>query len=297
MRDFRINWAVILALIVLLGFTYFSFMGVLYNQKYVNGDLVTASLFAAGVILIVAVCVVVMCVSRATRWKEIGTAGQVVFALIILAVFGVSAIPFTGFMKAIDSKQEISDAINNTQRIADEIDQAYNNYVDKRVAAYDAWLRADSTRYQNAGGSTDSVKIANLTTSLRNHLAPPKLAQCQNTRRDWLGKVQGMSVWNIKLPRNIQYLNEAAKSWKNEYVALSDISFDGNPPKLFEYPVNEDNPLKELGEFKNVSWVAIGAALLSFFFMLLPYIVTRPFIGGKESKNNNGQPGASVDYE
>ena len=295
MRDFKVNWAVILALIVLLGFTYFAFMGVLYN-KYVNGDLWKAGLFAGLVILIVAVCVVIMCVSRATRWKEIGTAGQVVFAVIILAVFGVSAVPFTGFMKAIDSKQEISDAIHNTKTLADEIDQSYNGYVDNRIITYDHWLHADSTRYENAAGKNDSVKMANLTTSLRNRLQPQSLAKCQSDRQLWLSTVQGMSVWNIMLPKNLDMLNNAVKEWKEEYVTLSDISYDGNPPELFDYKVYDENPLKELGEF-NISWVAIVAALLSFFFMLLPYIVTQPFIGSKEVKKDKGQPGTNVDYE
>lgn len=292
MRDFRINWAVILALIVLLGFTYFSFMGVLYN-KYINGDLLKASLFAGGVVLIVSICVVVMCVSRATRWKEIGTAGQVFFAMIILAVFGISAVPFTGFMKAIESKQKILVEINNTRAMADHIDQAYNSYVNDRVEAYKTWLNEDSTRYMNAGGDNDSEKIANLTTSLRNHLMPQSLEESQEKREVWLSEVQGMSVWNIQLPRNLDILNKASKTWNDEYVALSDISY-GDPLKLFEYKVNDENPLKVLGEF-NISWVAIAAALLSFFFMLLPYFLTQPFIGGKVGKREKGQP--EVDYE
>ena len=285
-------------MIVLLGFTYFSFMGALYN-KYVNGELWKAGLFAGAVILIVSICVVIMCVSRATRWKEIGKAGQVVFAVIILITFGVSAVPFTGFLNAIEKRQLIVEEISNTRIMADEIDQSYNKYVDNRINTYDYWLRADSTRYENAAGSSDSVKIANLTTSLRNRLQPQSLAKCQSERRAWLDSVQGMSIWNIMLPKNLDMLNKAAKSWKEEYVTLSDISYDGNPPELFPYKVNDETPLKELGKL-NTRWEAVLAALLSFFFMLLPYFVTRPFVGAKESnknKKNKGQPDAIVDYE
>ena len=108
-----------------------------------------------------------------------------------------------------------------------------------------------------------------------------------------------MSIWNIMLPKNLDMLNKAAKSWKEEYVTLSDISYDGNPPELFPYKVNDETPLKELGKL-NTRWEAVLAALLSFFFMLLPYFVTRPFVGAKESnknKKNKGQPDAIVDYE
>ena len=52
MRNFRFNWAVILALIVLLVFTYFSFLGALYND-YVNGDLLKGGIYALSVIIIV----------------------------------------------------------------------------------------------------------------------------------------------------------------------------------------------------------------------------------------------------
>lgn len=279
MRDFRINWAVILALVVLLGFTYFSFMGVLYNN-HVDGNLLKGCLYAIGVILIVSVCVVVMCVSKATRWKEIGTAGQIFFALVILAVFGLSAIPFTGFLRAIDSKEKIQNKIDQTKLAADSIDQSYNNYVAQRIKAYDEWLFAEPTRYADAGGSTSEVKIANLKTSLENHLKPQSLVTCQNDRKEWLSRMEGMSVWNIMLPKNLKVLGESVNKWSEDYVKLSNISFDGNPPILFKYEVINDNPLKELGEI-NVSWIAIIAALLAFFFMILPYIVTESFFGGR----------------
>ena len=283
MRNFRINWAVILALIVLLGFTYFSFMGVLYDNR-VNGDLLKGCLYALGVISIVSICVVVMCVSRATRWKEIGTAGQIVFALVILAVFGVSAIPFTGFTRAIKEKEKIQATINRTKQVADSVDMAYNTYVEERLANYEEWLRADSTRYLNAGGQSNEEKIANLKNSLENHLKPQSLAKCQSDRREWLSKIEGLSVWNIMLPRNLKNLVGSVRTWTDDYVKLSNVSYDGNPPALFKYESVDDNPLEELGEI-NISWYAVLAALLAFLFMLLPYIVTESFYGGRTNNN------------
>lgn len=305
MRDFRINWAVILALIVLLTFTYFSFMGVLYN-KLVEGDLLRGGIYAAVVILIVSACVVIMCVSRATRWKEIGTAGQVVFAFIILAVFGVSAIPFTGFMKAIQAKDEIQNKIDHTKRVADSLDLAYNAYVDQRVADYEAWLRADSLRPMDAGGRTYEEKIANMKTSFENHLRPQSLVQCQSERKEWLSKIEGMSVWNIMLPKNLKVLGSSVETWAADYKKLSNVSFDGNPPTLFRSAHIDENPLEELGRF-NIHWTAIVAALVAFFFMLLPYIVTEPFAGGRKPKKKktsgtiqnttNGNTDTDTDYE
>lgn len=282
MRSFRINWAVILALIVLLGFTYFSFMGSLYS-KYVGGDLLKAGLYALAVILLVATCVVIMCVSRATRWKEIGTAGQIAFAVVILAVFGLSAIPFTGFMKAIEKKQDIQDRINHVKLVADSVDSRYNSYVDARVASYEQWLRADSLRYAMAGGKNVEQKITNLKTSLENHLRPQSLAICQNDRRAWLSKIEGMSVWNVMLPRNLNVLGNSVNDWVADYVKLSDVSFDGQVPTLFKYENVGEDPLKELGEI-NISWVAILAALLSFFLMLVPYLLTSTFVGGDDKR-------------
>ena len=279
MRDFRINWAVILALIVLLGFTYFSFMGVLYNN-HVNGDLRIGGLYSLGVIAIVSICVVVMCVSRATRWKEIGTAGQIFFALIILAVFVFSAIPFTGFMRAIESKEMIQTTINQTKWAADSIDQKYNAYVEQRIISYEDWLREDSLRLEKAGGNTAEIKISNLKKSLENHLKPQSLAKCQNDRKEWLSKIEGMSVWNIMLPQNLKKIADAANEWTDEYVKLSNISFNGNPPKLFPNDRFDGNPLEELGE-SHISLFAVVMALLAFFFMLLPYIVTESFFGGR----------------
>lgn len=303
MRDFKINWAVILALVVLLGFTYFSFMGVLYS-KSVDGDLIKGCLYALGVIIIVSTCVVIMCVSRATRWREIGTAGQIVFALIILTVFGFSAIPFTGFMRAIESKSLIQAKIDQTKMDAERIDSLYNAYVDDRVASYRDWLKADSSRYETAGGSTDSVKIANLMASLRNHLDPPLLKKTQDERKAWLSSIEGMSVWNIMLPKNLKVLGNAAQSWADDYVKLSNVSFDGNPPLLFSSNSFDENPLKDLGE-RNLRPLAVLAALLAFFFMLLPYLVTESFMGSRGSnkgKQNGRRSGTDttvvdVDYE
>lgn len=292
MRDFRINWAVVLALMVLFGFTYFSFMGVLYNN-HVDGNLLKGCLYAAGVILIVSVCVVVMCVSKATRWKEVGTAGQMFFAAIILVIFGLSAVPFTGFMRAIESKDSIQTEIDRVKLSADGIDQSYNAYVKQRLSDYDEWLRSDSFRYENAGGSSAEVKIANLKTSLENHLKPQSLTKCQNDRKEWLSKIEGMSVWNIMLPKNLEVLRKSTRKWSDDYVKLSNISFNGNPPVLFEYECIDENPLKELGEM-NISWVAIVAALVAFFFMLLPYIVTETFIGSRRGRKGTEK---EKDYE
>lgn len=281
MRDFRINWAVILALIVLLGFTYFSFMGALYHE-IVKGDLRIGGLYALGVILIVSVCVVIMCISRATRWKEIGTAGQIFFALVILVVFVLSAIPFTGFMKAIEAKDEIQAKIDQTKLDAERIDSTYNAYVEQRIIAYEEWLRSDSSRCENAGGSTYEVKITNLKTGLENHLKPQSLATCQAERKEWLSKIEGMSVWNIMLPKNLKTLGESTQMWLDDYVKLSNISF-GDPLVLFKYKNIDDNPLEELGK-THISLFAIIASLLAFFFMLLPYLVTEPSYA---TKTNN----------
>lgn len=281
MRDFRINWAVILALLVLLCFTYFSFMGALYHE-IVKGDLRIGGLYALGVILIVSVCVVIMCISRATRWKEIGTAGQIFFALVILVVFGLSAIPFTGFMKAIEAKDEIQAKIDQTKLDAERIDSTYNAYVEQRIIAYEEWLRSDSSRCENAGGSTYEVKITNLKTGLENHLKPQSLATCQAERKEWLSKIEGMSVWNIMLPKNLKTLGESTQMWLDDYVKLSNISF-GDPLVLFKYKNIDDNPLEELGK-THISLFAIIASLLAFFFMLLPYLVTEPSYA---TKTNN----------
>lgn len=275
MRYFRMNWAVILAMIVLLGFTYISFMGSLYS-KYTGGDLLRAGLYALGVILLVSICVVIMCASRATRWKEIGTVGQIGFALVILVVFGISAIPFTGFMKAIEKKKEIRDRISHVKQVAENVDSIYNSYAESRVADYEQWLRADSLRCAVVEGMDFEQKVANLKTSLENHLKPQSLTKCQNDRKTWLLEMEKMSVWNVYLPKNLKVLSNSVNDWVSGYVELSDVSFDGNRPTLFKYESIDEDSLKELGEI-NISWVAVLAALLSFFIMLVPYLITTPF--------------------
>ena len=117
-------------------------------------------------------------------------------------------------------------------------------------------------------------------TSLENHLKPQSLAICQADRKEWLSKIEGMSVWNIMLPKNLKILAAAANEWTDGYVKLSNVSFDGNPPRLFTYNRFDDNPLEELGE-SHISLFAVVMALLAFFFMLLPYIVTESFFGGR----------------
>ena len=267
MRKFNLNWGVMLAAIVLLGYTYFSFLGMLY---IFDGVIWKAILCAIAVIALISACVYVMVTSKVTKIKGVGLVGQILFGVIILAAFLVSGIPFTGFLKVVGSGEKIKSEIANVKQSATGLDIAYNSYAEGRIAEYKDSL---------SNGNDLKVK------SLQRRLLPDSISIVQARRQDWVANIEGMSVWNVKLPHNLKSMQQCAAEWTANYKELADIAYDGQELKPFEYTEFESSLTSLMDSFKKPGYKGwtILIAILSAFVMIIPYLIadTTKTKGGK----------------
>lgn len=281
MNKFNFTWGVLIAALVLLFYTYMAFNGSLYLDV-INGHIWISILLALAIVSIVSLCVFVMCRAKATRWKGIGTIGQLVFGAIILAVFCIGGIPFASFLNAANNQTEINKEIIGVQKTAIDLDQAYSDYVDVRIDNYKQKLEENHTLLENAAGKDDETKISNLAQSLRNRIFPPSVNEIQQKRHDWLHEIKGLSIWNIETPKNLSYLTSCVQEWVTEYNTLSSIQYEGEDVDTFTYALFQeklDNLRKDLGEVHYSIWSIIVAVICSAF-MLLPYFLTQGSLAG-----------------
>lgn len=287
----KFNFGAVLAIIVLLGFSYITFMGLVYHS---GGSLQTPVILTCVFIAVVITCILIMCKSRATRWKSIGTAGQILFGAIILGAFLAGTIPFTNFLRVAASADEFRELVDETGKAASQLDEAYTDYVSKRVREYKDNLEAsaynDSTAdnsYRraigNAVGRTPQERISRLSSSLANRLQPDSTATIVAARHKWLDESKNASIWNPATPENFNKIQSTVESWLTNYRELSKTHYVGDTKADFEYK-DFDTSLKKLtdsySEFRKPSFLAILIAVLCFGVMLLPYFLTEKDLAG-----------------
>ncbi len=307
--DNKYNFAWVLSLVTLIGFSYFTFMGLDYWQ---GGKLLLPIVIILTILIIIPGCVYVMCMSKSTRWQKIGKIGQYVFGGIVLLVMLFAACPFTNFLGVVESQDELVDGVKNTCKAAVSLDDTYKAYVDKRVADYKSSLEliskgknSNPTQYkeciEGASGSDDKEKIENLTKSLRNKLLPEDTQSVADVRHDWINQSNSIVVWNPLAPANIEKISDEVSGWTADYDSLSNIAYKGEETQPFLYK-EFDNQLAQLTstyrEFHLPSILSVLITLVCFMIMLLPYFVTERDIasisdsntskGGKVVPNSDG---------
>lgn len=279
MRKFTLNWGVVLALVVLLVYTYISFLGMLYK---VEGVAWKAVLFAIAVIAIVAICVYIMVNAKMTKSKEIGMVGQIVFGLIILVTFLFSGGPFTSFLQVAGNRDKIEREIASVKQLAAGIDSTYNVYAYDRVH-----------QYKRSLDSGDELRVK----SLQRRLLPETLLPVQSQRQDWVSQIENMTIWNIMLPQNLKYMQQCVKEWSDNYYQLSAFTYDGQQLKPFEYQEFKTKLDDLMNGFKKAGYSiwAVLVAIIAALAMLVPYWLAIPVktrkdgrqIIWKQQKKNN----------
>lgn len=326
MERSKFNFAAVFSLIVLLVYSYITFLGLVYWR---NGDILLPLGLTLGFMVIIVVCLLIMCAAKATRWHRIGMIGQVLCGLIIFATFIASAIPFTNFMRVVEKQDTIAQEISNTLDAARNIDKSYIDFANKRINYYKERLEFVSngksirpSEYNEcmgrASGESDKEKIENLAKSLKMKLLPDTITVVQNHRQEWLQSASNMSVWNVMLPANIVKINKEVNEWTENYIKLSSVVYMGEESEVNKEPEVNNRPLSSVDdmneeskfftyeEFNNnlstlisfytelhkPTFMALVLALLGFTIMLLPYITTESSLAGATSgvtskKSNN----------
>lgn len=289
------NFAFTFSVMVLLVFSYITFLGLVYWQ---GGNLFTPVLLTIGLMALVLLCVFIMCKSKATRWKKIGTIGQVFFGLIVLCTLLCASLPFTNFLRVIQDSSSIYENVQSTCDAAINLDSAYSKYVDNRITKYKDNLlvigqgkQMNPTKYQEclggASGNTDVEKIAGLAKSLKNKLLPETTASVVKERHDWLNSAKNASIWNPLTSKNISKVDEQVNGFLDNYLQLSSISYKGedNFPFVYTEFKSEINKLTaSYKTFQKPTFLSIIVSLICFLVMMLPYIMTRGSLAGKGSR-------------
>lgn len=301
MQTSNFNFASVFSIMVLLVFSYITFLGLVYWKE---GELFLPLVLTLSMIVIVIGCVFVMCLSKATRWKRIGTIGQIFFGIIILATLLLAAFPFTNFLRVAEASDDIKNKIATTCDAAVKLDEAYEEYVNTRLDNYKSNLvliskgrNINPSQYKEclggASGSSDEAKIESLKKSLKNKLYPDSTSNIVKERHEWLDKARNANVWNPLTSSNISKVNKSVEGWQNNYKQLSSVSYKGEESEPFAYE-EFSSQLKELtktyAEFQRPSFFSVIISLICFFIMMLPYIITRESLAGAVSKGNRNSP-------
>lgn len=298
MNRSKFSFAAVFSLMVLLAYSFLMFMGLVYWR---GGSLGLPIGLTLGFIALVVTCLTVMCMSRATRWKRIGTIGQCIFGFIILLAFIASAVPFTNFMDVVAQKSKFNQEINNVLNSARGLDRSYEEYTERRLDNYRSRLTEISNNRDEyaaeyrqllagAPGNTDERKIDNLVSSLRRKLVADSVVQITRERQQWLESSADMSVWNLMLPTNMAKINEEVSNWTLMYTNISDVSYRGEHAAPFQYPEFNTELTTLTRNYTTLhapSVLAILVALLCFAIMLLPYMLTERDVAGRVSKGTS----------
>ena len=289
MSQVKVTFAAVISVIIVLFYSYFVFLGLVY---WYNGGWVKALLLTLIFIAVVLMCLTLMCRGRSSRWKGLGVSLQVVFGLVALLALLASSFPFSHFFNVVDQQSKITEAFEQTRTYAQGIESAYAEYTAKRERAMVDYLttveagggRANPAEHRKIFGTglTKNSYIEQYDMLLKLS-GPDSLAHVNQMR--WLDQVSKMSVWNIAMPNNIAKLNQAVNTWKDSYVSKSQQKAypDENYPP-FEYTAYSEKT-QELNTFltkmKTPVWWSVLAALLCFGIILLPYFLIDPPTTGR----------------
>lgn len=301
MKESKFNFATVIALIVLMVFAYFTFMGLVYLKA---GSVIVAALLAVLLVVLVMAAVQIMCVAKATRWQKIGLAGQLICGAVIFVLLMLASLPLTSFLNVVGNQKELKSNVVTACDMAIDIDSAYVRYVNKRVDDYKQNLELISrgkaqkpSLYNEAlGGATgdsDEKKIENLTTSLRSSLMPDTITNVVRERQAWVEKAKSVVVWNPLTAANLAKVDEQVSGWTENYAQLSTITYKGEETEPFKYEQFDSQISAITNTYTKLqapSIVAVLLSLLCFAVMLLPYLVTQKSLAGSSS-------GRSVLYE
>ncbi len=298
MKQTTFSFALVLSVIVLMAYAFVAFLGMVY---WAEGALLVPIISTLGFLAVAILMVLWLCRAKASRWRRMRLVGQAVAGTFFAIVVLLSMLPFGNFLNVLSHQEELTADFEQTIASAEELDAAYEQYVDRRVERYRQRLatvaspggqRSNPSEYETlvggAAGSTDAEKIDNLCASLRRHLLPAS-DSTSTTFHAWLDGMKGISVWNVGLPANIKTLHDEVNNRTESYRSLSaqERSFNGEPYEPFAYASFGQHSDRLTAIYRELplppSLPAALLALLTAAIALLPYWLTEIYIGSIDS--------------
>ena len=307
MKQTTFSFALVLSVIVLMAYAFVAFLGMVY---WAEGALLVPIISTLGFLAVAILMVLWLCRAKASRWRRMRLVGQAVAGTFFAIVVLLSMLPFGNFLNVLSHQEELTADFEQTIASAEELDAAYEQYVDRRVERYRQRLatvaspggqRSNPSEYETlvggAAGSTDAEKIDNLCASLRRHLLPASDSTA-TAFHAWLDGMKGISVWNVGLPANIKTLHDEVNNRTESYRSLSaqERSFNGEPYEPFAYASFGQHSDRLTAIYRELplppSLPAVLLALLAAAVALLPYWLTQKSIVGNDSSSDKNKDNA-----
>lgn len=299
MQSSKFNFATVLSIIVLLVFSYITFLGLVYWQ---DGDFAIAGTLTAILFILGVFSVYFLTASAESRWGNVRLYGQIGFGSITFILLMLASFPFTNFLAVSSDSDLLEKEISEIRDAAIAMDSAYNEYVTNRTDSFRVALndmaKEKGERYKTciagASGATDDEKIFAVVTSLKNRLLPTSAKKTIEGRHEWLKNSCDVNPWNPYTPANLAKIGSSVSSWKDDYTKISKITYKGEPnvnTTGFVYD-KFSAELKDLNEkyssFGSFNIISLICALVSFGFIMLPFLVKERDVAGDSRKKDGG---------
>ncbi len=300
MQSSKFNFATVLSIIVLLVFSYITFLGLVYWQ---DGDFAVAGTLTAILFVLGVFSVYFLTASAESRWGNVRLYGQIGFGSITFILLMLASFPFTNFLTVSSDSELLEKEITEIRDAAIAMDSAYNAYVTNRADSFRIALNKIATNkdenyracIEGASGATNDEKINAVVTSLRNRLLPVTAAQTIQARHEWLKESCNVNAWNPHTPSNLAKIGSSVAAWKDDYTKMSQVSYKGEPNAGGSIGFVYDKfsaELKDLNEkyssFGSFNIISLICALVSFGFIMLPFLVKERDVAGDSRKKDGG---------
>ena len=272
--------------IALLAYQYVSFMGLNYMiEGYEIGRIWKAPHFIISILAIIALSVVLclsiksICFNKKQRDKSRGLPREIFSAIVIALVLFGESIFFVKFLNIFDNRRELTAQMNEMRDAIKTIDKEYNDYVNQRLADYDAY--AKSAYKHRKHDFSESVRR-----SLERRLRPEAHDTIATERVVWLAGLHDVSIWNVMTPQNVRSIIDASQEWDKQYAAVSSIIYeheqraDGTPYAPFSSKISANAAAEWKQRFEAVDmpdYRTITALVLTLLLILTVYLtIKRP---------------------
>lgn len=272
----KFSWGHIIAFVAIILIGYFSFLGLTYLT---DGNFAVVGISVA-VILILLLFIFIG--AQTLKATESHFKKKINFerALVFIAPFALIALiyPACHFWTVFDSRKEIEtnfiDAVQGPKAMFAE----YETYCGERINSYTSLIN-------NERRTSDGHK-ANEILSLKLQLIDENFENLKNDVLSWVDNKAGKAtVWNAFLIGNINSINNAIVEWNQSLVEFSEhklpkegstvLSFDSDASSLNKITTRLDEIRGIYGGKTSVTFLSIIMIVLSYLFLMLPYVIQR----------------------
>lgn len=257
--------ALLLTILSLLAFAFAAFMGLEYLLK---GNHLLAVLICLSGMVLLGLCIRMACWGKSTRKKRQGYVIEILSLLAAGVILYLGRTPFSQFVYVVNHEQDINSLVMEARDNAFKIDTAYDDYAQKRLTAYERYLK--KTAKDNP--QTVSLKV----NSLKRRLMPEDMMDVREARKDWLDQLHNMNVWNIATAKNLGYLISASDDWVEQYAEVSSQIYQGEKCEAFTMKSDDiKNRYKEFttprtpDRWSNLAMAACCLLILTFYIASL----------------------------